>query len=109
MALRLVAAAAVAAASLAVPASADPLNGCRASGGSTCEFVATGDVRYVIAGLAGCTITIYRNWTQVYSFSGNVPPTGVITEAEAGDVVEVYGGFPQNVTQQTVCYAGDAQ
>lgn len=110
-AVRLLCAAAVAAvvATPALPAGADPLNGCTASSGSSCSFTATGDVRYVAAGLAGCTFEVIRNFSVIYSFSGNVPPTDVITQADAGDTIRVTAGFAQNVWEQTRCDARDAQ
>lgn len=93
----------------ALPAAADPLNGCTASNGSSCSFTATGDVRYIAAGLAGCTFEVIRNFSVIYSFSGNVPPTDVITQADAGDRIRVTAGFALNPWEQTRCDARDAQ
>jgi opacity protein-like surface antigen len=108
---RLAASAALAAAVAAplAPAHANVLNGCQANSAQTCEFVAGGDVRYVAAGLAGCTITVIRDYSVVYTFSGNLPPTGVITEAEAGDRIRVYAGYAQAPYMQTTCDVRDAQ
>jgi hypothetical protein len=108
---RLLSASAVALGVVAVPsaASADPANGCSVASASSCTFVATGDVRYLAAGLAGCTFEVRRNYETVYRFSGNQPPTGVITAAEAGDTVRVYAGYAHSLAQQTRCGAWDAQ
>jgi len=105
-------AAALAAAAVAVPvlpAAADPLNGCDTTSASTCYFVATGDIRYVAIGLAGCSIQVIRDFTTIYQFSGNFPPTDVITQADAGDTIRVYAGFAHNLWEHTRCIVRDAQ
>ena len=103
------AAVAAAIAAPAVPASATPTNGCTATSGQACTFVATGDVRYVAAGLGGCEIKVIRNFSTVYTFTGNLPPTDVITEADAGDTIRVSAAFAFNPTAHTVCDVRDAQ
>lgn len=103
------AAAALCSAALTGPATASPLNGCTAASASSCSFVATGDVRYVAAGLAGCTIEVIRSFSTIYTFSGNLPPTGVITQADNGDRVRVTAGFASTPAHQTRCDARDAQ
>jgi hypothetical protein len=108
MTAHVLAAAALAAAALATPAVADPANGCTVTSGQSCSFTAGGDVRYVAAGLGGCTIEIIRDWTTVYVFSGNLPPTDVIA-ARPGDRVEVYAGFASNPAFHTLCDVRDAQ
>jgi hypothetical protein len=103
------AAVAALAAGIAVPAHATPTNGCTVSSPSECSFVATGDVNYVAAGLAGCTFRVIRNFSTVYTFSGNLPPVGTITQAEAGDTIRVTAGFASAPYMITYCDARDAQ
>ncbi len=105
---RILLAVAAAAAALATPASANPLNGCTVSSGQSCSFTATGNVRYVALGLGGCTIEVTRNWQTVYVFSGNLPPAGSVP-AQAGDRVSVYAAFASNPAMRTYCDARDAQ